>query len=271
MRPNFGSVAESIAKAVFGLLFERSTEVVLVADRATQVVLAANPPAEELLAAGRVDVIGRPFSALLFDPERDVSGAGHYEDVGLRRSDDYPVYVELDVIHVDDPAHGALVAYIARDTTERRILQLELVAKHTALHGAYADLERAHAQLTATKLALERSNHEIASLSFRATLGELVAGIAHHLNNPVAALVSTVTRLETVARTIESDQRAELDKLLSRVARITARVEANVAAIVNASRAASGKGPRTTVPPELAGELSRFTEQLDDIPTKESA
>ena len=168
-------MAETIAKAVFGLLFERSTEVVLVAERATQVVLAANPPAEELLAAGRADVIGRPFSALLFEPERDLSGAGHYEDVGLRRSDDYPVYVELEVIHVDDPVHGALIAYIARDTTERRILQLELVAKHTALHGAYAELERAHAQLTATKLALERSNREIASLSFR-LFGNIFAG-----------------------------------------------------------------------------------------------
>ena len=98
-----------------------------------------------------------------------------------------------------------------------------------------------------------------------------VAGIAHHLNNPVAALVSTVTRLEAVSRTIDSDQRAELDKLLSRVARITARVEATVAAIVNASRAATGKGQRSTIPLELADELSRFTEQLDDIPTKESA
>jgi hypothetical protein len=39
---------------------------------------------------------------------------------------------------------------MARDTSERRNLERELVAKHSALFTAYADLEKAHAQLFET-------------------------------------------------------------------------------------------------------------------------
>lgn len=254
-----------MARTVGGLWLESTTELVLVVDRQSDLILSANVAASELLACEVDAVVGRPFAALLYE-QRDVSMAGHYEDFALRRSDDYPIYVELEVVHVVDPTYGELAAYIARDTTERRQLQLELLANHSALVTAYAELERVNRELVRAKHELEARNREIASLSFRATLGELVANVAHHLNNPVAALSSTVRRLETL-HAQATEPRPEHDKLLARIARLTGRIESSVAAIVSASRAAI-RGSPSLRPPELARELSSFAAQLV-LPSKD--
>lgn len=266
-------MSDKIARAVFGLLFETSAEAVFVVDRRTQRIVSSNVRAADMLAREPGSLMGMPLAELSCEPERDLLAHGHYEEVALRRGDDYPIYVELEVAHVDTEEHGPLAAYMARDTSERRLLEQELHAKHTALYTAYADLERAHAQLSDTKSELETRNHEIAMLAWRAAMGELVAGIAHHLNNPVGALASTVRRLEKLATQIPGDVRTECERLLTRVAQITHRIEHNVAAIVQASRSNAmedGGAKGRELPPELASVLSTFAERMDDIPTKET-
>jgi signal transduction histidine kinase len=262
-------VADKIARDVFGLLFETSTEAVFVVDRAAQRIVSANARADEMLNREIGSLIGVALDDLAFE-DRDLRASGHYEDVALRGGDDYPVYAELNVIHVETAEHGALAAYTARDTSERRLLQRELVAKHSALFTAHAELERAHAQLSATKRELETRNQEIAMLAWRAAMGELVAGIAHHLNNPVGALASTLRRMSGTVAALPEASRGELERLLVRAGQIARRIETNVGAIVEASRAAApaGSGHRE-LPPELAAVLTTFTERLEDIPTKD--
>jgi signal transduction histidine kinase len=107
-------------------------------------------------------------------------------------------------------------------------------------------------------------------LAWRAAMGELVAGIAHHLNNPVGALASTLRRLDGVVRALPDEHRGELERLLGRVAQLARRIESNVATIVTASRSTAQPVPgQRELPPELVSVLSMFTEQLEDIPTKE--
>lgn len=263
-------MVDKLAREVFGLLFETSTDAVFIVDRATQCIVSANVRAAEMLSRELDSVVGLPLSAIAYEADRDLQSPGHYEDVALRGSDDYPVYVELIVVHVHVESHGALMAYTARDTSERRVLERELVAKHTALFTAHAELERAHAQLSATKRELEIRNQEIAMLAWRAAMGELVAGIAHHLNNPVGALSSTLRRLSSLVAKLPDGQRSDLDRLLARVDQIALRIESNVASIVRASR---GNGHpelrRLELPPELASVLSSFAERLEEIPTKD--
>ncbi|HET9626076.1 MAG TPA: hypothetical protein VFP84_32165 [Kofleriaceae bacterium] len=251
---------DTIARQVFGLLFEASTEGVFVVERASDRVVSANVRTEEMLSREVGSLIGVSLADLLFEP-RDLRAPGYYEDVALRGSDDYPVYTELNVIHVELPGHGALAAFTARDTSERRSLQRELVAKHSALIAAHQELAQ--------------RNQEIALLAWRATMGELVAGIAHHLNNPVGALASTLRRLERASAALPDAARGELDPLLARADRITRRIEASVAAIVEASRATTRRTPRPPhaitgeLPPELAAALATFTAQLEDLPTRD--
>lgn len=261
-------MADRIAREVFGLLFETSSEAVFIVDRATHQIVSANVRAAEMLSREVDSLIGVSLAALELE-DRDLRSPGHYEDVALRGSDNYPVYVGLNVVHLELDGR-ALAAYSARDTSERRLLQRELVAKHSALYTAHADLERAHAQLSATKQELETRNQEIALLAWRAAMGELVAGIAHHLNNPVGALASTLRRLDRLIGVLPDEHRAEPQRLLVRVGQLARRIESNVAAIVTASRSNAQAAPgRLELPPELASVRSTFTEQLEDIPTKD--
>jgi signal transduction histidine kinase len=259
-------VTDRIARAVFGLLFETSPDAALIVDRPTGRVVSANVRAADMFARATDELGGMVFEDLILEPERDLTAPGRYEDVALRRGDNYPIYVTMQVAYVETREYGDLVAYMARDTSERRLLESEVMAKHTALFVAHAELERAHSQLGEAKAELEHRNQEIAMLAWRAAMGELVAGIAHHLNNPVGALASTVRRLGMMVEKVPPDER-----LIKRINQIARRIESNVAAIVHATHvhAIDSDSGKLELPPELATVLSTFAEKLDDIPTKE--
>ena len=259
-------MTDPIARAVFGLMFESSTEALFIVDRTGRIV-SANVRVAELLARDVGEVIGATIELLTYEP-RDLSADGRYEEVALRRGDDYPVYVTLTVSRVDDPDHGTFTAFTARDTTERRLLERELVAKHTALFAAHADLEAAYAELAVAQKELEKRNREIALLAWRAGVGELVAGIAHHLNNPLGALQSTTRFLAEHVSRLPEEHRGDLERLLGRIAKIATRIESNVNAIVTASRTAT-QGAKPELPPELASVFETLSRRLDDIPTKD--
>jgi PAS domain S-box-containing protein len=260
-------VADTIAHAVFGLLFE-SSDAAFIVERTTHRIVSANVRAADLLGCELDNLIGASLLDLIYEPDRSLDLPGHYEEVALKRRDDYPIYVELHVALVDTPDHGPLAAYMARDTSERRNLERELVAKHSALFTAYADLEKAHAKLDEAKRELEQRNGEIAMLAWRAATGELVAGMAHHLNNPVGALASTTRRLSVLVHKLPEADRGEWLRLLTRIEQVARRIETNVAAIERATRANSD-GKTAEVPPELRSVVETFAQRLDEIPTKE--
>jgi signal transduction histidine kinase len=216
-------VVDPVAQAVFGVLFECSTEALLIVDACDGRVVSANVRAAELLACDIDALIGGRFADIVVDP-RDVSSQGLYEDVALRRGDDYQVFVTVFAARVQLPPDRDLIAYAARDTTERRELERDIAAKHTALVAAYADLER--------------SSREIERLAWLAAAGELVAGMAHHLNNPIGALASTLRRLSTTAHACpaELDQRADLLRMIDRASSVARRIEAHVDATLASFR-----------------------------------
>ena len=80
---------------MFGLLFESSTDAIFIVDRSTGRVVSANVRASDLLAVDVDAVIGMTLDVSY--SRAAICRAGHYEDVALRRADDYPVFVTLNV------------------------------------------------------------------------------------------------------------------------------------------------------------------------------
>jgi signal transduction histidine kinase len=148
------------------------------------------------------------------------------------------------VVHLDHPEHGALAACTARDTTERRSLEHDLLAKHASLIAAHGELERTVGELRRTQAMLEDRTREIAAMAgqvaqfgWRAAVGEMCATIAHNLNNPVAALQSTLRTIER--RAGDQADAAALTPLVARASSAATRIQEHVAAVVNVHRVGS--------------------------------
>ena len=100
---------------------------------------------------------------------------------------------QLDRALRGDPMTGeALAALLIRSLVGRlersEILQVEKIELHAALDAERARLEKERARLAEALDALEQARLELLAQERFATLGELAAGVAHELNNPVAAL-----------------------------------------------------------------------------------
>ncbi|MBL8622579.1 MAG: PAS domain-containing sensor histidine kinase [Myxococcales bacterium] len=247
MRLDPGATSSDLAQDVFGLLFTAGLEATFLVERRARRVVAANPACVELLGVPVDDLVGASVTALLAADDsdgRDASifdHAGHYEDVALRQPDAPPRYVTLTIAHVDHARGGPIAACVARDTTARHALERELIAKHGALHAAHAELERLVGELRQTQQTLELRNQEIAAMAGqvaqfgrRAAIGELCATVAHNLNNPVAALLSTLRTMDR--RTAEPIDAAEITRLVARARGAASRIEEHVAAVVNVHR-----------------------------------
>jgi PAS domain S-box-containing protein len=256
----------SVADFVFGVMFSTVSEAAFVVTRSDRALVCVNQRLEDLVGRLAADLVGQPVDLLFAADPGDgpvvfIDHAGRYEDVALRQVDGYPIYVELTVVHVEHPEHGAIAACTARDTTERRALERELMAKHTALYAAHAELAERNREISLLA-------GQVSRVGWRAAIGELAAGIAHHLNNPVGALASTVRTLGARLDRIADDAvRADFEQLLGRLRVATGRIEDHVGAVVRLHRAgALDATPRwLDLARELDTALALFTGRLDAI------
>jgi PAS domain S-box-containing protein len=238
---------EPSATDLYRPLFDHCSEAMFIVHRDGLQLVAANARLEELTGRARESLLGTSIGSLFAgeDPActaHDIlARPGLHEDVAINRIDGYQVFVALTVAHVDG---GPLAACIARDTTERRLLERELIAKHTALHAAHAELGRMVETLTRIHGELEARHRELAGVSAelsrvtrRVLIGELSAGIAHSLNNPLAALASAHNQLaQVIERHGSDDMRAQAQRFVARSREAIARMEQTVQAVRRAHR-----------------------------------
>lgn len=266
--------------AVLGLLYERCSEAVFTVDRDSLAIVATNARLEELTSRSRTTLIGSPLSSLLADPDADalaesiVARSGLHDEVPMRRIDGYPTCVELTVAHVEQGPRR-LAACIARDTTERKLLERELIEKHTALHAAHGELSALVVRLTEQNQELEERRRDLANLSAevgratrRVLIGELSAGIAHSLNNPLAVLVSSQRQLaQALAAHAPRELTETLDRFIVRSRDALARMEHTIQAVRRAHRSGRASQHATTLvlDDELASALALFEDRLRGI------
>jgi two-component system, NtrC family, sensor kinase len=118
-------------------------------------------------------------------------------------------------------------------STEEVNLDLE-----RAVQMRTADLARKNRELAETLDKLTRAQQQLVRSEKLASIGQLVAGIAHEINNPVNAIVNTVGPLEDAVRDIDKDPEAAKDviEMVKVVQRGAQRTKAIVSALHNYSR-----------------------------------
>jgi len=118
-------------------------------------------------------------------------------------------------------------------STEEVNLDLE-----RAVQMRTADLARKNRELAETLDKLTRAQQQLVRSEKLASIGQLVAGIAHEINNPVNAIVNTVGPLEEAVKDIDKDPDAAKDvvEMIKVVQRGAQRTKAIVSALHNYSR-----------------------------------
>jgi signal transduction histidine kinase len=265
-----------LASAIFGIWFEVSGDGAFAIDGDTDLVLCASARFAKTLGVAPDALLGRALSSyLLAEAPHPLRGASDLTAHPFVRGDGRVIHLSLTVAPVVTPAGDSVIACTVQDTSARHLLHRELEVSHAALSAAHRDLERVVGDLTDAQRQLEDRNHEIAALAgqvsrfgWRAAVGELVAGIAHHLNNPVGALTSALRRLETkVAEVQDPDLRSSLQQLVQRSREIGARIERNVHAVVRTHEAGSADTicQWLVVPNEIENALSMFADRLQQV------
>ena len=252
---------------LFGIMADRCSEAMFAVDLGQFTLVSANRAFYELVAKAQNEVVGAPALELLSTPAETFERPGLHEDVvlpGLLG----PVFLVLTVAHVDHPTLGRLAVCIARDTTERRLLERELLSKHMALYAAHGELERTIAVLEVRNRQLSSIGAQLSLAARRALIGELSAGIAHSLNNPLAALASTHRQiLGLVEKTGSPEAIDAMRRYSARSTDAITRMESIIQSIRQTHKTGhSPAGPRQLeISPELDVALAIFEARLGSI------
>ena len=158
-----------------------------------------NPAAEQLFGAGAASLSGRPLTTLL-DPFSHAKAALMLERVREQgRVESWeldhlqpagpPVLVSYTATRLLAPSGEIVgVAAVGRRQSDQLALTAQLAQANQQLEGALLQLEKAHTQLQATQAQLVQSEK-------MRVLGQMVAGVAHELNNPAAYISNNLAHM----------------------------------------------------------------------------
>ena len=191
----------------YELLFHEANDAILLVDQDTGNISAANLRMQELTGFPRKNLVGQPVSILFPNPGKEntrslrsqlfskemLAHSGFYEDMVLLKEDGYFSFASLSVRTLSSGETGGRnVAFcILHDIREKKSMERDLLTKHLELRSAFADLERAHMELKSAQEALVQAGK-------LAALGELAAGVAHELNQPLLGVMGFGQELKQI-------------------------------------------------------------------------
>jgi len=223
--------AQVAAAQRYELVFDQASDAIctVVGDR----IEACNQAMQELTGYVKAELEGEdpaifcpvPLAKHIPDRSRAFSVEmmrmpGTYEDVAVLRKDGYVRLVDIGVRVVRSMSSasdtvespGDFTMLIFRDVTAKKQMERELITKHAELRNAYMELERNNAELKSMQETLVQAGK-------MAALGELAAGIAHELNQPLQAIRGYAQELQLELDVLlqASSKRAEIQSHLFEV------------------------------------------------------
>lgn len=164
-------------------VFDSMSDLLIACDTALGVV-RTNRAARETLEDGET-LVGRPLSRLLAPPEGSPTDGIARTLTGQERFEDR----EMRLRTRDGPQPFSVNGAVLRDG-HRRVSGIVLVARPLGeLRRAYRDLDSAHESLKEAQTRLVQAEK-------MASLGRLVAGVAHELNNPISFVYGNALTLK---------------------------------------------------------------------------
>lgn len=200
------------------LLFATTSDAVFAVSLDDGRLLQANEHLELLTGFPLHELLGKPIERLSPEeiPSRErpldravLSQPGLYEEVAMARADGFTAITTLRVAHLDGDQGAPIAVCMARDETERRMLKRELITKHVALLAAHRDLE-------ARQREIGELTQRLAAVSRQAMLAEIVAEVAHALNNPLGALMSSLRVLKRLGGQLPEGERERYERVVRR-------------------------------------------------------
>jgi PAS domain S-box-containing protein len=219
----------------YQILFEQASDAILTVLDSGKID-AANHAVEEMTGFLKDELVGSPIAILVPETgktlaknrERSLNPeqfkiAGTYEDVAIQRKDGFIRFVDINV-RVLSNGKSVFSLALLRDLTEKKRMEREVITKHTELRQAYIELEKKNVELQSMQETLVQSGK-------MAALGELAAGIAHELNQPLQGIRGYAQEIQTVAGPLleKKKEKAEIDlglkEIISNVEKMASIIE----------------------------------------------
>lgn len=216
-QPSLQLVPKEEKNSFYELLFDEAGDAILLVDQDKGTITSANRRLQELTGYVKQELEDASVSQLFPDANSNtqkvrsqffnkelLSHSGFYEDIVLKKKDGYLAFATLSVKTLPAAQTGGKnVAFcILHDMGEKKSMERDLLTKHWELKNAFTELERAHLEVKSAQEALVQAGK-------LAALGELAAGVAHELNQPLSGIMGFSQELGSYLKEKFPDAMAE--------------------------------------------------------------